>query len=144
MTFQVRRADFETDLVPIRRIRFAVFVDEQAVPPSLEMDDRDSHCEHFLAFVDGRAVGTARIDIGEGGKVGRLAVSAGSRRCGIGRALMEACHEAALAHGLDEVWCNAQVGAVPFYERLGYTATGTPFDEAGIEHRRMFRPLRSR
>jgi predicted GNAT family N-acyltransferase len=143
MAVEVRRADFEVDHAVIREIRFKVFVDEQAVPPSLEMDDRDAHCEHFLAFEDGRAVGTARIDIVRGGKLGRLAVLAGARRSGVGRALMQACHEAALAHGLDEVWCNAQIGAVRFYERLGYGVTGDPFDEAGIVHLRMYRRLRS-
>lgn len=143
MAIHVRRADYGADRDAIRRIRFAVFVDEQRVPPDLEMDDRDAHCEHFLAFEHGLAVGTARIDIASGGKIGRLAVLAGSRRAGIGRALMEACHETALARGLDEVWCNAQVGAVRFYEHLGYSITGEPFDEAGIEHLRMFLRLRS-
>jgi predicted GNAT family N-acyltransferase len=39
------------------------------------------------------------------------------------------------------VWCNAQRSAVPLYEHLGYTVTGEPFDEAGIEHVRMERRL---
>jgi predicted GNAT family N-acyltransferase len=141
MAIRVRRADFDADLATIRRIRFAVFVDEQAVPPSLEMDDRDAHCEHFLAFEDDRPVGTARIDFAQDGKVGRLAVLADCRRSGIGRALMQACHEAALAQGLDQAWCNAQVGAVAFYECLGYRVTGEPFEEAGIGHLRMTRHL---
>lgn len=141
MAVWVRRADFDTDHAAIRRIRFAVFVDEQAVPPSLEMDDRDAHCEHFLAFKDDRPVGTARIDFAQDGKVGRLAVLADSRRSSVGRALMQACHEAARAQGLDHVWCNAQVGAVAFYEHLGYHVTGEPFEEAGIEHLRMTRHL---
>jgi predicted GNAT family N-acyltransferase len=142
VTIRVRQVDFGADEAAIRAIRFNVFVDEQAVPASLEMDDRDEHSVHFLAFAGDRPVGTARIDFGQSGKVGRLAVLADNRRSGVGRALMEACHEAALTRGLEGVWCNAQVGAVPFYERLGYCVTGDPFEEAGIEHLRMIRGLR--
>jgi predicted GNAT family N-acyltransferase len=35
---------------------------------------------------------------------------------------------------------HAQTSVVPFYERLGYTAEGPVFDEAGIPHRKMSRP----
>jgi len=133
----IREADYATEEPALRSVRFEVFVDEQGVPPAIEMDERDPFCVHFLALLDGTPVGTARIDIEKSGKVGRLAVRADWRGRGIGRALMERCHEIALQHGLAEVWCHAQVTAVPFYTRLGYRVTGEPFEEAGIEHRLM-------
>ena len=37
---------------------------------------------------------------------------------------------------------NAQVAALPFYERHGFVASGATFDEAGIVHRVMERALR--
>jgi predicted GNAT family N-acyltransferase len=125
----------------LRAIRFEVFVDEQNVPPEIEMDDRDPHCIHFLACSGDEAVGTARIDIEHDGKVGRLAVVARCRGQGIGRALMERCHEIAADRGLARVWCNAQVSAVPFYQSLGYRVEGDVFDEAGIDHLKMTRSL---
>jgi predicted GNAT family N-acyltransferase len=133
----IREADYATEEPQLRAVRFEVFVDEQGVPPAIEMDDRDPHCIHFLALTDEGPVATARIDLEKSGKVGRLAVRADWRGRGIGRALMERCHEIALRHGLAEVWCHAQVTAVPFYERLGYRVTGEPFEEAGIDHRQM-------
>lgn len=133
--------DYCTDETAIRAIRFEVFVDEQSVPPEIEMDDRDPRCIHVLAYLDEAAVGTARIDVEQAGKVGRLAVLAKYRRQGIGRALMERCHEIAERQGLEQVWCHAQVAAVPFYERLGYRVTGALFEEAGIDHRRMTKVL---
>ncbi|EWS62421.1 hypothetical protein Y695_04353 [Hydrogenophaga sp. T4] len=36
---------------------------------------------------------------------------------------------------------HAQRSAVGFYERLGYLARGASFEEAGIEHLEMFKPL---
>jgi len=135
---KVTPADYSNDYAAIRRIRFAVFVDEQRVPEELEMDERDAECAHWLAWNDrGEAVGTARLDVAKSGKIGRLAVLASARRDGVGRALMEAAHELARQRGLARVWCNAQVSAVPFYTRLGYEIESERFEEAGIEHVRM-------
>jgi predicted GNAT family N-acyltransferase len=137
----VRVANFAADYAAIRRIRFAVFVDEQRVPPELELDERDRACIHLLALAGDEAVATGRIDVEHGGKIGRVAVLPAYRRRGVGTALMAALHGVAEAHGLGEVWCNAQIVAVPFYTRLGYRVTSEPFDEAGIEHVRMARQL---
>ena len=140
---EVRIADFGADNAAIRRIRFAVFVDEQKVPKEIEIDDRDPACVHVLAYLDGEAVGTGRVDLapehGAAGKIGRVAVLAGARRRGVGAAIMHALHRVATERGLVCVWCHAQVAAAPFYERLGYRAVGERFDEAGIEHVRMER-----
>jgi predicted GNAT family N-acyltransferase len=139
---RIYEVDFTRERVDIRRVRFTVFVDEQKVPPELEMDDRDTACLHWLARDSaGVAVGTVRLDIEKDGKVGRLAVLAEARRGGVGRALMERLHESARDHGLTSVWCHAQTSAVAFYSRLGYRVISEPFDEAGIEHVTMARDL---
>jgi predicted GNAT family N-acyltransferase len=137
----VRVADLTADFAVIRRIRFAVFVDEQRVPADLEMDDRDGACIHVLAFTGDEAVATGRIDIEHAGKIGRVAVLAEYRGSGIGTTLMAALHLLATERGLAEVWCNAQLSATRFYTRLGYRVASEPFDEAGIQHVRMTRPL---
>jgi len=46
-------------------------------------------------------------------------------------------HAAARAQACTEVWCNAQVSAMPFYLAAGYVVDGPHFDEAGIEHVKM-------
>jgi predicted GNAT family N-acyltransferase len=133
--FEVVSADYKLDSAAIRSVRFAVFVDEQAVPAELEMDERDPHCLHVLALdANGSAVGTGRIDIADGGRIGRMAVLAVHRGCGVGKALIHALHVRALAHDCTEVWCHAQVAARSFYERAGYVAEGAVFEEAGIDH----------
>lgn len=139
----VREADYVAEYTTIRAIRFAVFVDEQHVPASIEMDERDPECIHVLAFVDGEAVGTGRLDVAKHGKIGRVAVLARARGYGVGSALMARLHEIARRYGLTDVWCNAQVAAAPFYEKLGYRRVGAVFDEAGIDHIRMIKSLGS-
>jgi predicted GNAT family N-acyltransferase len=137
----VRVADYEADRDALMAVRFAVFVSEQHVPADIEVDAEDPACVHVLACDDAEPVGTARIDFAAGGKIGRLAVLAAQRRRGIGSALMDFVHRLAERRGLARVWCHAQVAAVPFYERLGYRATGPRFVEAGIDHVKMEREL---
>ncbi len=135
----IREADFRWDGPEIRRVRLTVFVVEQRVPEALELDERDPHCLHVLAMIDGQAVGTGRIDLDSGGKIGRVAVIATHRCRGVGSELMSALHRIALRRGLRTVWCHAQVSAAPFYTRLGYSMAGPTFEEAGIQHVRMVR-----
>jgi predicted GNAT family N-acyltransferase len=138
---RVEKADFTADFAAIRSVRFTVFVDEQRVPEDIELDDRDPYCTHVLAYDSGRAVGTGRIDVEAGGKIGRVAVLAEARGRGVGTALMQRLHELATDAALRSVWCNAQTSAVPFYALLGYRVTSEPFEEAGIAHVRMQREL---
>jgi len=88
----VRNADFTADFASIRRVRETVFIDEQRVPRELEFDDRDPLCIHVLAFDGTTPVGTGRLDLDYGGKVGRVAVVATYRRAGVGSAVMERLH----------------------------------------------------
>lgn len=134
MTVDVREVDFAQAHDAIRQVRTAVFVEEQGVPPELEMDDRDRVCRHVLVVIDGVPVGTGRIDAEKLGKIGRVAVQPSHRRHGVGTAIMAALHHIARDEELTRVWCHAQQTAIPFYERLGYTIVGEPFEEAGIPH----------
>ena len=115
-------------------VRTRVFVEEQGVPSELEADDRDPDCLHLLAMQAGVPVGTARLDVEYGGKVGRVAVLPAQRGSGVGGHMMGALHALARTRGLRELWCHAQLSAVPFYERLGYRREGEEFLEAGIAH----------
>ena len=138
---QIRLADLDTDFAAIKLVRETVFWLEQRIPKDLEFDDRDAVCLHLLALERDTPIGTARLDLYLGGKIGRVAVLAAHRRRGVASALMQRLHEIAREHSLGAVWCNAQRSAVPLYEHLGYTIMSAPFDEAGIEHVRMERQL---
>jgi predicted GNAT family N-acyltransferase len=123
-------------LQPVRR---EVFVTEQRVPEAEEWDDDDQVCVHVLALQNREPVGTGRIS--PAGKIGRLAVLSEFRGRGIGDRILLTLIEQARHRGLAEVTLNAQVHAMPFYERHGFKAQGEVFDEAGIPHRRMQKAL---
>jgi predicted GNAT family N-acyltransferase len=141
-TLLARDADFTADFASIRRVRETVFIDEQRVPRELEFDERDPRCSHVLVFDGDLAVGTGRLDLDYGGKVGRVAVVATHRCRGVGTAVMERLHAIARERNHARLWCHAQLTAVPFYERLGYVSSGPVFEEAGIDHVRMDYVLR--
>ena len=118
-----------------KRIRFAVFVEEQGVPAELEMDDNDAQCVHALAFADGHAIGTGRLL--PDGHIGRLAVLKDWRGRGAGRALLRALLDAARRRGHRQVMLSAQSHALGFYRAEGFAPEGPVYEEAGIPHQAM-------
>ena len=123
-------------------IRRAVFVDEQNVPEELEHDEHDATAVHLLATKEGLPIGTARLLIeGTTGKIGRVALLAAARGTGAGAALMRAALDELKARGCTTAKLGAQTHALGFYEKLGFTAYGPDYDDAGIPHRDMKRPL---
>ena len=123
-------------------IRHEVFVVGQNVPTDLEVDGLDETCSHVMVWVDGVPVGTARLrEVDGAGKVERVAVLEAHRGEGLGRLLMHELEALARDRGLSKAKLNAQTWVIPFYEKLGYVAYGPEFDDAGIPHRAMRKPL---
>ncbi|PTM59310.1 GNAT family N-acetyltransferase [Desmospora activa] len=126
-------------------IRFQVFVEEQQVPSSLEIDEWDNHSDvvHLLALQGEEAVGTARVRFPSvtTAKLERLATLPNYRGQGIGQLLMKQAEAVAIERGKKEMVLNAQVQALPFYHRLNYRDYGEPFDDAGIPHKTMTKSL---
>ncbi len=138
MPAEIRRIQFaDPEFAQCIQIRITVFVEEQGVPFEEERDEYDEAALHFLATAEGAATGTARVllkDEGNTAKIGRVAVSKSARGLGIGAALIRHIeHEV----GASQFLLDAQTHALRFYERLGYTAYGEEFMEAGISHRHM-------
>lgn len=123
------------------RIRQTVFVEEQRVPPEIEMDHLDAACVHAIAYAQARAVGTGRLL--PDGHIGRMAVLKESRALGVGGAILERLVEEARRRGMREVVLSAQTHAIGFYRRHGFTEQGEVFDDAGIPHQEMRRALNS-
>nr|WP_309664606.1 GNAT family N-acetyltransferase [Tabrizicola sp.] len=127
------------DIAACRALRRTVFIEEQGVSEADEVDDLDDQAIHLLATDQGRPVGSARLLItGEVGKVGRVCVLPAARGTGLSAALMRAAvAELRTVPGVRRVKLGAQTQALAFYARLGFTATGPVYLDAGIAHRDM-------
>jgi len=126
-------SDKQAELTSVRR---AVFIEEQNVPDSIELDDRDPDCHHVLACdKSGAPVGTARIDAN--GKIGRMAVLRKYRGLGVGREMLRVIMDCGRANGITDFHLSAQISAIGFYEKMGFEPFGDKFEEAGIKHINM-------
>ena len=123
-------------------VRLAVFVEEQGVPESVEVDDHEDEATHFVAYDSDAPVATARLREYEPGvgKVERVAVRRSRRGEGWGDRVMDEL-EAAASERFDELYLHAQETAAGFYTRLGYEREGDAFEEAGIPHVAMRKRL---
>lgn len=137
---RVEAVDYATALQDLRRVREAVFIEEQGVPRDLEQDALDPLCHHVIARdADGAPIGTGRLTPDH--RIGRMAVLSAWRGHGVGEALLRALLAEARQRQWPAISLHAQVDAERFYARHGFLPEGDRFFEAGIEHQGMRRVL---
>lgn len=130
------------ELFEIYKARVAVFVVEQNCPYQ-EIDDTDKISVHiWLKDDDGKILSYLRLfrKDEETLQIGR--VLSLKRRCGyaenVMRVALEKANEISLADGkINEIYLEAQIYAVGFYEKFGFKSYGNDFFEDGIPHIRM-------
>lgn len=141
MEITVRKINDEPELSQAFDIRRVVFVREQKVPVEEEFDFYDEESEHYLAYYGDTPCGAARwrlTDLGKSIKLERFAVLKEYRNKGVGSALVKKTLEDALeVIGCDKIYLNAQLDAVPLYQRFGFVPVGEVFLECDIEHLQM-------
>ena len=134
----VKLVETEQDMEAAVGIRFRVFVDEQSVPPEIELDEYDAVATHAIALLDGQAIGTGRAIVeGASARIGRMAVDRPHRRGGVGGLILRFLEEEARMQGATEYVLHAQEYVKSFYAAHGYTEHGDAFMEAGILHVEM-------
>jgi predicted GNAT family N-acyltransferase len=123
-------------------LREEVFVVEQGVPLSEEIDGFDDRATHLVAVSGERVVGTCRLVLDRDTvKLSRMVVAQDHRRRGVGAALLAESERIARRWSAGAIVLNAQVRAVGVYEAAGYRTQGAHFMDAGIEHVAMVREL---
>jgi len=131
----VLAASWNEDRDELIQLRTRVFVEEQNVPSSLEMDGRDAESAHVKALIDDVIIGTGRLL--PNGFIGRMCVLREYRNRGIGTMMLKNLVQQAAERGHQNVSLNSQSYVIPFYQKFGFTADSEEFIEAGILHRRM-------
>ncbi|QPC46104.1 GNAT family N-acetyltransferase [Mangrovibacillus cuniculi] len=130
------------DLQEVLQVRRSVFIEEQQIPESLEMDGLDSIAAHVIVKEDDMPVATGRLRNVQGeAKVERVAVLKSSRGKGLGKLVMDSLEEYALQQKFSAIVLNAQEHAIPFYTTLGYLPASNLYEEAGIPHMKMKKDL---
>jgi len=124
-----------------REIRDVVFIQEQKVEEQDEFDEFEDSSEHFLMTFNDKAIGTARWRvIRDKVKLERFAVLKEFRGKQYGEQLLKAVINSAQKENL-KMYLHAQLKAIPFYERQGFSKVGDLFVECEIEHYKMVREV---
>jgi predicted GNAT family N-acyltransferase len=120
-------------------VRRKVFVEEQGVPLSLELDELDETADHFVVYTENAPIGAGRIRESDSGigKVERVCILPEYRGKHLGKLIMQALEDHAASKGFEKIVLNAQSYAIPFYEKIGYVITSPEFMDADIPHRTM-------
>ena len=143
MSLVVKRLETPQEMDAVRVLRTRVFVDEQGVPPELEVDELDDAAVHAVAFQDGVVIGTGRLilDTPSEARIGRMAVDESLRRNGIGAAVLDFLENEACSQGIKLISLHAQHYVRHFYANRGYQERGDTFMEAGILHVEMVKDI---
>jgi predicted GNAT family N-acyltransferase len=138
----VREARDAPERAAALALRERVYVAEQGVPLSEELDGRDEEAVHLVAVSGDQVVGTCRLLVaGDTVRLGRMAVAPEFRGRGVGASLLAESEMVSGRLGARRIALHAQTHALGLYEKAGYAPLGEPFMEAGIEHLTMERIL---
>ncbi|MBL4801344.1 MAG: GNAT family N-acetyltransferase [Emcibacter sp.] len=133
---KITRITSPEDMEKCFEIRKTVFVHEQHVSLSEEMDGLDKEAEHYLLSVDGKSTATARIRyLSDVAKIERVAVLKNMRGYALGQRLMDfIIRDIKKNPAIKNLKLGAQIQVVTFYEKLGFESYGDEFLDAGIKH----------
>jgi len=132
----VRQAHWGTDQKQLINVRTRVFVEEQQVPSEIEIDGKDVDCFHIKALnAENEVIGTARMLPTH--YIGRMCVLKEYRQMGIGGNMLLYFINYARQQQTKSLMLNAQITALPFYQKFGFIPDSEVFIEADIEHIHM-------
>lgn len=125
-----------------KMIRQEVFVDEQGFRE--EFDTLDHTAWHLILYEEQQPAGCCRIFPAEEAHaytLGRLAVRKAFRGKHYGERLVRAAERWATEHQGRKLSLSAQVRVRPFYEKIGYTASGGEYLDEQCPHIHMEKEL---
>lgn len=133
------------ELYEILRLRNEVFVVEQNCI-FLDQDNKDQLCHHVSGTEDEKLMAYTRIVPPglsyEYPSIGRVVVAPAGRGKSFGVELMRmSIHFLYTRYGPSPIRIGAQLYLRKFYESLGFVQTGEIYDEDGIDHIEMLRPV---
>ncbi|MDL4842956.1 GNAT family N-acetyltransferase [Aquibacillus rhizosphaerae] len=123
-------------------VRRTVFVDEQNVPPELEIDDLENEAIHFVGYDNDLPIAASRLRLVENyGKLERICVLKGFRGLSYGKQIISKMEKVITDKGFTQAKLNSQTHAEEFYQSLGYQTNSGEFMDAGIPHVTMIKTL---
>lgn len=144
----------QVNAAAILKVRQAVLRQGLPIEASIFDKDEDRHTAHFGAFIGNTIIGCASLvrnaharftpEFTQIAQLRGMAVLPEHRDGGIGGLLLRAVETKATEDGIEVLWFNARIKAVPFYEKNGYLREGEAYEIEGVgTHYFMFKILSS-
>ena len=138
----VKRAQSSQEKKDAYYIRRVVFIEEQSVPESLEVDELEKSAIHFIGYLKDEPVAASRLRIVDNyGKLERICVLKPLRGQYYGQKIIRFMEDYLRSHGVESAKLNAQTHAEAFYKELNYKTVSDEFMDAGIPHITMVKQL---
>ena len=119
MDLKIKLVDTAKEYQTILKIRKTVFIDEQKISRTIEIDSNERSSHYVIALINDIPVGTARWrHIKHEVKLERFAVLKEHRNKGIGRKLNDFILKKIPKNRI--IFLNSQETAIGFYEKLGF------------------------
>ncbi len=133
----IRKAASKEELEELYDLRWKLLRKPWNQPKGSERDEKEDESYSFIAILDDKIVGTARLHKNneKEGQIRYLAVEKEYQKMGIGKKLMKNIEMHSINLGLESIILNARKTAEDFFEKLGYEVIRkghTLFNE--IEH----------
>ena len=129
------------ELYDIMALRSEIFVVEQNCPYQ-DLDYLDQQSVHVLGRLSEKLIAYTRVvpaglAYDDYVAIGRVVVDRKHRGQNLGYEIMKASNQLAIEQFQQSIKLSAQVYAVPFYEKLGYSVVGEEYLEDDIPHTAM-------
>ncbi|NEP60401.1 MAG: GNAT family N-acetyltransferase [Symploca sp. SIO2G7] len=133
---QVHSIENQQELEEMYYQRWLVLRAPLGMAQGTEQDQYDSSAVHVIAVCDRKIVGSARLrelspDIGS---IAYVCVLPEFQHQGIGTKLIQKLMEKAQNKQLKTVRLRSRITALDFYQRLGFSTEGEPFNYLNIPH----------
>ncbi len=134
---KIKKCIYKNELIDCYKIRKKVFIEEQNVSFVDEYDLLENECDVYIGYINDIPVGTLRVkQLPEGIKIQRVCVLKEYRNQHVASTLINYVFK---KYKSNVYIVDAQIQAIPFYEKLGFVCQGDIFLDANIEHKRMYK-----
>ena len=123
------------ELMKVFIVRGIVFIDEQEVPYSIEMDEHEYSALHILGEIENEPIAAGRLRfMNDWAKLERIAVRKEYRNRGYGHQLVDYMLSVARTRGYHKFRMHVQAHLRDYYGKHGFKVVGDLFKEADIDH----------
>ncbi|MGP4072124.1 GNAT family N-acetyltransferase [Piscibacillus sp. B03] len=138
----VVQVKIESQMKDAYHVRSEVFINEQNVPPEIEVDEHESDAIHFVGYLEEEPIAASRLrTVDDYCKLERICVLKEYRGKHYGIQMIQEMEKYLADHQINKAKLNAQTHAEQFYKRLGYETISDEFMDAGIPHVTMVKEL---